>query len=120
MTLVTLVLTLSSANAMGQWGAHQEWMGLIDQSCATTLKGKAKRFAGEKEFWVEVNVSMSMWIRDMTNMDYAGFCRASYPNPEQTERLMRCLNSVKRDIDWFKRCKSAVELFCHQAGGYCR
>ena len=118
-TALFLLLLLGATTVLGQWGSNKEWMDLIGQSCGTTFKGKAKRIFGELEFWVEVNVSMDMWIEDMRAQDYSGYCRASYSRPEKIEELMTCLASVKRDFDWYGRCKSPVVLLCRQAGGRC-
>jgi hypothetical protein len=118
-TALFLLFLLGAGSAVGQWGGYKEWMGLIDQSCSTTFKGKAKRLFGELEFWVEVNVSMGMWIEDMRVQDFPGDCRASYQRADQREDLMRCLASVKRDYDWYGRCKPAVDMLCRQAGGRC-
>jgi hypothetical protein len=122
--LATFCLLLSLGfcgnNASAQWGTHKDWMDLIKADCSSTLKGAAKRMIGEKSYWVEVNVSMSMWIEDMTLMRYEDFCYAEYQGSGKQERLMSCLASVKRDIDWYSRCKAPVVIMCHKVGGYCK
>lgn len=117
--LVFLLILLNTGTALAQWGRNKDWMDVIDESCNTTFKGKAKRLFGELEFWAHVNSGMEMWIEDMRSADYVGYCRASHSPPDQREELMRCLASVKRDIDWFNRCKPTTVMLCRQAGGRC-
>jgi hypothetical protein len=76
-----LMLAFLPSLGSAEWGAHKEWMGLINSDCGPTLKGSAKRMFSEKSFWVEVNVSMSMWSEDMQLMRYEGFCYAEYQAP---------------------------------------
>ena len=114
-----LLFLLGAGTAVAQWGSNKQWMDLIDQSCSTTFKGKAKRLFGELDFWIEVRVSMEMWVEDMGVQDFSGYCRASYSSPDKREDLMRCLASVKRDYDWYSRCKPTVDVLCRQAGGRC-
>jgi hypothetical protein len=118
--LAALCFAISPGEASAQWGANKEWMDLVKADCSPTFKGAAKRLMGEKSFWVEVNVSMSMWIEDMTLMRYEGFCYAEHQGPGKQERLMSCLASIRRDIDWHSRCKGHVVAMCHKAGGFCR
>jgi hypothetical protein len=118
-TLATILIFLFSQPISAQWGHNKEWMGLIRQNCSPTLKGSAKELIGEKSFWVEVSVSMDMWIEDMRLSRYDEFCRASYPNPSQKEKLMSCIASVKHDFDWYNRCKNQVVYKCRTAGGFC-
>ena len=117
--IVTTLLLVVPGVGEAQWGAHKEWMGLIKDDCTPTLKGGAKRLIGEKSFWVEVNVSMSMWIEDMRLMRYEGFCHAEHSGAGQSERLMSCLASIKRDLDWYARCKGQAVTLCRRAGGFC-
>lgn len=111
---------LSPEKVSAQWGAHKDWMDSIKADCSPTLKGAAKRLIGEKSFWVDVNVSMSMWMEDMALMRYEGFCYAEYQGAGKQERLMSCLASVRRDIDWYSRCKAPVIIMCYKAGGFCK
>lgn len=117
--LVTIVLTSFGPLAFAQWGDNKEWMDLIRQNCSPTLKGQAKKLVNEKSYWVEVDVSMSMWVKGMQLSRYDDFCRASYPQPSQRDRLMSCLASVQHDFDWFGRCKGQIVYMCRSAGGFC-
>jgi hypothetical protein len=118
-SLVAFFMLLFSQSIFAQWGSNKEWMGLIRQNCSTTLKGSAKELIGEKSFWVEVDVSMSMWIEDMRLSRYDDYCRASYSNQSQKDKLMSCIASVKHDFDWYARCKNQVVYKCQKAGGFC-
>jgi hypothetical protein len=115
-----IVLAASFSNStFAQWGSNKEWMDLIRQDCSPTLKGRAKKLINEKSYWVEVDVSMDMWIEDMRLSRYDQFCSASYPQPFQRDRLMSCHASVRHDFDWFGRCKAQVIHMCRTAGGFC-
>lgn len=117
-----LLFTICCNNASAQWGAHKEWMDLIKADCSPTIKGASKKLIGEKNYWVEVNVSMSMWMEDMnlSKSYYEGFCIAEFQGSKKEGRLMSCLASIQRDIDWYSRCKAPVISMCHRAGGFCR
>ncbi len=114
-----IFIVFFSQPAFAQWGNSKEWMGLIRQNCSPTIKGSAKELISEKSFWVEVSVAMDMWIEDMRLSRYDNFCRASYPNPSQKDKLMSCIASVKHDFDWYSRCKNQVVYKCRAAGGFC-
>ena len=55
----------------------------------------------------------------MTKSNYQEYCYATYQGSNQSEQLMRCIASVKRDLDWYVRCKPTVVMLCRQAKGNC-
>jgi hypothetical protein len=118
-TLFLFCAVSFSPSTFAQWGSNKEWMDLIRQDCSPTIKGRAKKLINEKSYWVEVSVSMDMWIEDMRLSRYDEYCRASYLHPSQRDRLMSCLASVRHDFDWFGRCKNQVTYMCRAAGGFC-
>jgi hypothetical protein len=118
-TPIVFSILLFSQSIFAQWGSNKEWMDLIRENCSPTLKGQAKKLVNEKSYWVEVNVSMEMWVEDMRLSRYDQFCQASYQSPSQIDKLMSCVASVKHDFDWYGRCKSQIAYMCRAAGGFC-
>jgi len=112
------LLVSVSGNAVSEWGESKEWMGLINQDCSPTFRGKLKRMSSsERSFWAWVDVYMSSWKEDMSESRsyYESLCLAR----DDASRRLSCIASIQADIDWFARCKSQVVFLCRKAGGLC-
>lgn len=105
LVLTVLLSTLRPALAIDYF----DWQSSINNSCQSTISGRALGLFSKYGFWFDTAVSMDMWADLMRTDPPQVVCKIDYESNRDQTRYMQCMAYIQDKWDWFKRCRPIVD-----------